>query len=139
MSKLKVFLFIGFFLFSLTVIGSEAKKAIEERISPVGQVCIEDEECSQNIVSAFSSKDMGNRTGQEVYDVSCTTCHAIGLAGAPKFGDKISWGDRAEKDLNQLVETVVNGLNGMPPMGLCMDCSEEELTSSVQYMLDSLN
>ena len=122
MKKTVLFIALALAFATLGLGASEAKKAIEERISPVGQVCIEDEECSQNIVSAFSSKDMGNRTGQEVYDVSCTTCHAIGLAGAPKFGDKISWGDRAEKDLNQLVETVVNGLNGMPPMGLCMDC-----------------
>jgi cytochrome c5 len=27
----------------------------------------------------------------------------------------------------------------MPPMGMCMDCSQEELTDAVQYMLDALD
>jgi len=33
---------------------------------------------------------------------------------------------------------VKNGLNAMPAMGLCMDCTDAELEASVQYMLDAL-
>jgi len=61
------------------------------------------------------------------------------LAGAPRFGDRLSWGERANEDLDHLVETVTNGLGGMPPMGMCMDCSQEELSDAVQYMLDALD
>ena len=43
------------------------------------------------------------------------------------------------EDLDKLVETVTNGLGGMPPMGMCMDCSQEELSDAVQYMLDALD
>ena len=27
------------------------------------------------------------KTGEQVYQAQCTTCHAAGLVGAPKFGD----------------------------------------------------
>ena len=134
----------GFFivvLLALATLGlgaSEAKKAIEKRIAPVGQVCLEDQDCGQE-VRIVASIQGGMRNGKEVYDTACTTCHAIALAGAPKFGDRVSWGERANEDLDHLVETVTNGLGGMPPMGMCMDCSQEELTNAVQYMLDALN
>ena len=96
------------------------------------------QEASQEASLVSSNPDV-MRSGEEIYDAACTTCHAIGLAGAPLFGNKVIWGERANKDLAVLVETVTNGLGGMPPMGMCMDCSQEELANSVQYMLDALN
>ncbi len=137
MKKSALFILLGLSLIGFSLQASEAKKAIEKRIAPVGQVCVEGQECAEE--SLFSSSSVSSmRTGKEVYDASCTTCHAIALAGAPRFGDKLSWGERANEDLDHLVETVTNGLGGMPPMGLCMDCSQEELTEAVQYMLDAL-
>ena len=139
MNKMKVFLILGLPLLATSVGASEAKKAIEKRITPVGQVCVEGQECNEISSLVIDSVPGGTRTGEEIYGSACQTCHGIGLAGAPMFGEKISWGERANKDLDKLVETVTNGLNGMPPMGMCMDCTQEELTSSVQYMLDALN
>lgn len=138
MNKPKLYLILGLVVLAMGLGASEAKKAIEKRIAPVGQVCVENQECAE--ASTFSESILvGTRTGEEIYTNACQSCHAIGLAGAPKFGDKVNWGERANEDLAHLVQTVTNGLNGMPPMGLCMDCSQEELTKSVQYMLDALN
>ena len=138
MKKPVFFIVVLLALATLGLGASEAKKAIEKRIAPVGQVCLEDQDCAQE-VKLVASIQGGMRSGKEVYDTACTTCHAIALAGAPKFGDRVSWGERANEDLDHLVETVTNGLGGMPPMGMCMDCSQEELTNAVQYMLDALN
>jgi len=138
MKKPVFFIVVLLALATLGLGASEAKKAIEKRIAPVGQVCLEDQDCGQE-VRIVASIQGGMRNGKEVYDTACTTCHAIALAGAPKFGDRVSWGERANEDLDHLVETVTNGLGGMPPMGMCMDCSQEELTNAVQYMLDALN
>ena len=138
MKKPVFFIVVLLALATLGLGASEAKKAIEKRIAPVGQVCLEDQDCGQE-VRIVASIQGGMRNGKEVYDTACTTCHAIALAGAPKFGDRVSWGERANEDLDRLVETVTNGLGGMPPMGMCMDCSQEELTNAVQYMLDALN
>ena len=138
MKKPVFFIVVLLALATLGLGASEAKKAIEKRIAPVGQVCLEDQDCAQE-VKIVASIQGGMRSGKEVYDTACTTCHAIALAGAPKFGDRVSWGERANEDLDDLVETVINGLGGMPPMGMCMNCSQEELTNAVQYMLDALN
>ena len=138
MKKPVFFIVVLLALATLGLGASDAKKAIEKRIAPVGQVCLEDQDCAQE-VKIVASIQGGMRSGKEVYDTACTTCHAIALAGAPKFGDRVSWGERANEDLDHLVETVINGLGGMPPMGMCMNCSQEELTNAVQYMLDALN
>ncbi len=138
MKKTVFFISLALALATLGLGASEAKKAIEKRIAPVGQVCVEGQDCAKEITVISSSSGV-MRSGKEVYDVACTTCHAIALAGAPKFGDRLSWGERANEDLDHLVETVTNGLGGMPPMGMCMDCSQEELTNAVQYMLDALD
>ena len=138
MNKSILFIVLGLSLTTIGLEASEAEKAIEKRIAPVGQVCVEGQDCAQEVSLVSSNPDV-MRSGEEIYEAACTTCHAIGLAGAPLFGNKVIWGERANKDLAVLVETVTNGLGGMPPMGMCMDCSQEELTNSVQYMLDALN
>ena len=138
MNKSILFIVLGLALTAISLEASEAEKAFEKRITPVGQVCVEGQDCAQEVSLVSSNPDV-MRSGEEIYEAACTTCHAIGLAGAPLFGNKVIWGERANKDLAVLVETVTNGLGGMPPMGMCMDCSQEELTNSVQYMLDALN
>ena len=138
MDNTKIFFISVMILFVTSLSSSEAKKAIEERITPVGQVCIEGQNCSE-VVAKTDYSITETRSGEEIYNGTCNTCHGIGLAGTPKFGDRVSWGERANEDLDKLVASVTNGLNGMPPMGMCMDCSEEELTGSVQYMLDAFN
>ena len=138
MNKSILFIVLGLALTTIGLEASEAEKAIEKRIAPVGQVCVEGQDCAQEVSLVSSNPDV-IRSGEEIYEAACTTCHAIGLAGAPLFGSKVIWGERANEDLSVLVETVTNGLGGMPPMGMCMDCSQEELTNSVQYMLDALN
>ena len=135
----RLFLII-FTTFILSLGASEAKKAIEKRIDEIKSqlVIAEGEECAKAVVTAVASSASGIRTGEEVYNNACATCHSIGLAGAPKFADLSSWGSRPDEGIEHLTEQVKNGLNGMPPMGMCMDCADEELTAAVQHMLDSL-
>lgn len=68
------------------------------------------------------------------YNKSCVVCHDMGVAGAPKVGDEAAWGPRLEKGMDALLSSVKNGLNAMPPMGMCFDCSDEEYVELIQYM-----
>lgn len=80
---------------------------------------------------------MADRTGEELYNTKCSVCHAAGIAGAPMFGDAAAWAPRAEKGIDGLLASAKSGLNAMPPMGTCMDCSDDELKGAIQYMLDN--
>ena len=78
------------------------------------------------------------RSGELVYNQGCAACHDAGLAGAPLYGDDSQWELRIQKGLEMLTSNAYNGYNAMPAKGLCMDCSEEEIKRSVEYMLEAL-
>lgn len=79
-------------------------------------------------MAAQSAPDMAK------YNKSCSVCHAGGVAGAPKTGDAQAWEPRMAKGLDALLASVKNGLNAMPPMGMCFDCSDEEYKELIKYM-----
>lgn len=70
------------------------------------------------------------------YNKSCAICHAAGVAGAPKTGSAEAWAPRMEKGMDALVASVKNGLNAMPPKGMCFDCSDEEYMEIINYMAE---
>ncbi len=68
------------------------------------------------------------------YTKACSICHAAGVANAPKFGAAADWAPRLAKGTDKLVLSVKNGLNAMPPRGMCMDCSDADYKALIQYM-----
>jgi cytochrome c5 len=74
--------------------------------------------------------------GQTIYRQSCQSCHASGVAGAPKLGDKDAWAPRIATGMDAMMASVMNGKNAMPPKGACMSCSDDDLKAAVQYMVD---
>jgi cytochrome c5 len=77
--------------------------------------------------------------GKKVYDSICVACHAAGIAGAPKLGDKAAWGPRIEQGMDTLYAHSINGFQGktgvMPPKGGNMALSDDEMKAAVDYMV----
>jgi len=73
--------------------------------------------------------------GETIYNTKCGVCHATGVAGAPKFGDKEAWAPRIATGMDALLASATNGKNAMPPKGTCMDCSEQDLAAAIEYMV----
>ena len=71
--------------------------------------------------------------GKKIYESVCVACHAAGVAGAPKFGDKAAWGPRLAKGDDAVLTTAIQGLNAMPPKG-GFTGSDEEFKAAVHYM-----
>jgi cytochrome c5 len=98
----------------------------------------------QVAVCAFAFSAMGSssfalaeRSGDQVFNTYCIACHMSGVAGAPKFGDKADWQSHIEKGMETLLANVTNGINAMPPKGLCFDCSDDEIQNAIQYIIDN--
>lgn len=68
------------------------------------------------------------------YNMYCVGCHATGAAGAPKTGDKAAWAPRMEAGIDAMVASSKKGKGAMPPMGLCADCTDEELRAIIEFM-----
>ena len=72
--------------------------------------------------------------GKKIYTEKCSACHASGVAGAPKSHNKDDWAPRLANGIDALLASAKKGKNAMPPMGTCMDCSDADLKSAIEYM-----
>jgi cytochrome c5 len=72
--------------------------------------------------------------GEGLYKQECVACHAAGVAGAPKFGNKDSWAQRIPQGVDTLTATVIKGKGAMPPKG-GSTASDGEIRAAVEYML----
>lgn len=72
--------------------------------------------------------------GKVVYEKACQVCHSIGVANAPKAFDASVWQPKLEMGIDKLVKTVQTGKGAMPPGGMCMDCSADDLKNAIEYM-----
>jgi len=108
---------------------------IRARISPVGEVCLQGEECGE-AAAATETASSGPRSGSEVYDAVCMACHTTGAAGAPVIGDADAWAPRIDKGLETLVSHAINGFNAMPAKGGCASCPDEEIQAAVEHLVE---
>lgn len=69
-----------------------------------------------------------------IYARSCANCHTVAATRAPLTGDAAAWAPRMAKGMDAMVASVVNGFGGMPPFGMCMDCSPEQFAALTQFM-----
>ena len=72
--------------------------------------------------------------GEALYKQACQVCHAAGVAGAPKLGDKAAWAPRLTAGMDALVNSVTKGKGAMPPRGGAAQASDADLRSAVEYM-----
>ena len=73
-----------------------------------------------------------------LYTQLCQTCHATGVANAPKVGDKAAWAARlAEaKDIDGVTAIAIKGKGAMPPKG-GSTASDAEIKAVVTYMVNA--
>ncbi len=77
--------------------------------------------------------------GRAVYNDYCHICHGTGMPDIPQFGDAGHWQERATKGVEALYNAALYGINAMPPMGLCDECSEQQIKDAVDYMVGNSN
>lgn len=81
----------------------------------------------------------GDDVGKKVFGATCALCHASGLAGAPKPGDKADWGPRIAQGKDTLYKHALEGYNGnagaMPARGGNASLSDEDVKAAVDYMV----
>ena len=77
----------------------------------------------------------GSKKGKETYTQACSVCHAAGIAGAPKFGDKVAWQPRIATGMDAMYKAALEGLNAMPPKGGRTDLPDADVKAAVDYMV----
>ena len=98
----------------------------ELRIQPVARV---------EMQKAVVKSDGKPRDGATVYNTLCSACHATGVAGAPKTGDKAAWAPRIATGSAALLKSATEGKNAMPARGGAADLTDAELKAAVDYLV----
>lgn len=105
-----------------------SEAAINKRIHPVAEVVLKD-----------ASGPPVYKTGEQIYQQVCVTCHATGVAGAPKFGDVGAWRQHIMRGYGTMMSAVLKGKNAMPARGGASpdDVSDYELARALVYMANA--
>lgn len=103
-------------------------EAVIERIQPVARVAFQAPE---------GDGDLELKTGEEVYNSTCATCHAEGIAGAPKFGDTHAWAPYIEAGYDELLKVALNGRGAMPAKGGNTSLDDLEVERAMVYMANA--
>ena len=127
---------VNTFFTNLVTIKTVDTSTLEDRIKPIGQVYLEGD---IDVTAVVAEKSVAvakkSRSGESVYTTSCAGCHSIGVAGAPKFGNKADWASRLKRGMDDLVKVAISGKGAMPPKGTCATCSADELRAAIEHMV----
>lgn len=111
----------------LDVGSSEAEdRATRERIQPFGVALAIDPNAPKV-----------ERTGEQVYNEVCASCHASGALGSPKYKDAAAWGKRIAQGYDTLLTHAIKGFNKMPARGGDPDLTDLEVARGVVYMANA--
>ena len=107
-----------------------------KRIAPYGNACVQGKTCSVSVpvVAVAAAAGGAPKSGEEVYQAACTTCHSVGMLNSPKTGDKAAWAPRIAKGKETLYTHAINGFNAMPARGGA-ELSDQEVKNGVDYMV----
>ena len=120
---------------------SEELTALRENIEPFAHVAIAGKDNSAlAALAAPKGAPVATevpKTGEAAYTAVCSACHAQGINGAPKTGDKVAWGPRIAQGKATLYAHVIAGKGVMPPRG-GTSWPDATIHMTVDYMV-SLN
>lgn len=72
--------------------------------------------------------------GKTVFEANCAACHATGIAGAPKAGDKTAWAPRLKTGMDALYASALKGKGAMPPKGGNSSLADADVKAAVDYL-----
>jgi len=102
---------------------SLAPEAVARRIAPVARLELVDINAPRVL-----------KTGEQVYASVCMSCHATGVADAPKMGDAAAWAPLIQTGFDALLKTALEGKGAMPAKGGNPTLDALEIARAVVYM-----
>ncbi len=76
--------------------------------------------------------------GERIYNQACFACHSMGVAGAPKFGDKAAWATAMAGGMESMIANTIKGKGAMPARGGVASASDEDIAAAVHYMVNAV-
>jgi cytochrome c5 len=88
------------------------------------------------LTASLAGAQAPERSGSEVVQSLCVSCHGTGERGAPKIGDKKAWTKLSKRGLTGLTKGALKGVRDMPPHGGNMALTDTEIERAITYMVN---
>ena len=116
---------------------------VAERTAPIGRVAVAGADNSALAIKpAEGAATMAlaiPADGEATYKAVCSACHAAGIGGAPKVGDKSAWGPRIAQGKPLLYDHALKGFQGksgvMIAKGGRSDLPDDLVRQTVDYIV----
>jgi cytochrome c5 len=148
----KIFSYVSLFIIALAIIiailsnvfassvendnyNKVKEKAIQERLASPEKINLASNPTFKSEVIEVSSA----KSGKDIYNSVCMSCHMSGAAGAPITGKADQWSERLAKGNDTLYSNAINGIGVMPAKGGLMSLTDDEVKSAVDFMLEQSN
>lgn len=79
--------------------------------------------------------DLDLARGEQLYNTACIICHDVGVAGAPRPGDRQAWSTRLAGGWEALARHSLEGHLAMPAKGGRIDLPDADILAAVAYMV----
>jgi cytochrome c5 len=128
---------------------TDYRREVQERTAPFGRVAVAGQDNSALAIAGAAPASTAATAagpvattalgGAQAYAGVCAACHAAGIAGAPKFGDKAAWAPRLAQGIATLRTHALAGYQGkagvMPAKGGRPDLADQSVANAVDYMV----
>ena len=124
--------------------GKDLKEAVVEGTAAAVEAVKETTSTAVENTDAAIASVTGDDTdkGESIYKKNCNACHGTGVAGSPKLGDKAAWSARITQGNAVLTQHAIKGYKGetgyMPPKGGFLSLSDEDIATTVLYMVSQV-
>jgi cytochrome c5 len=119
-------------------------ESVAQRIQPVASVVVDPNAPAPVAIAVVAVTAPGAAApaagggdaakGKSIYDSTCMACHAAGVAGAPKAGDKAAWASHLKIGKDALYASALKGKGAMPPKGGNASLSDSDVKAAVDYL-----
>lgn len=120
--------------------------AVDERTRPFARVAVAGQDNAALQITGESSGSAPAvglpvpKNAEELYNAACSACHAQGIGGAPRIGDRAAWAPRIAQGKDTLYKRAIEGFQGsaglMPPKGGRVDLADDLIRQGVDYMVE---
>lgn len=121
-----------------------SEEAVAKRLKPAGSVVVDPNAPAPVAADVVAVAPPGAAApvaaggdaakGKNVYNAACMACHAAGVAGAPKAGDKTAWAPRLKTGKDALYVSALKGKGAMPAKGGNASLSDADVKAAVDYL-----
>jgi len=88
------------------------------------------------LLSSSSAQELTQEQSQ-LFINNCLQCHSNAETGAPVIGNTNDWVDVVAKGEDKIVNNVIQGIRGMPPLGYCSACSKDDFRVLIRFMTNT--